>query len=318
MKRLSPSHKLIFHQLLLLVWKKRPLFGRDLFPELFVPIFHDCLGNGGIRVVNRNLEEPAVEEFPLHRRSWGVREEALMRLNPEDAQSGLVSRDKNTKIERMLGRPRYKLFRRVSPAKPERGLNDALREEAVGRKEDVTRQGENADLASRSSHGRIILPNPRSRKPRTLRRGFALIEATMAMSVLSLVGLLLLKLSLNVISPRQNALQQVLSDSYMTFERARADRIPFESLLASDSPWPAYPTVATEDVVIGKMPGAKTVTGTVIRTRIADVDNFPIDGGTGTVTSNPSAMKTWRVQSILRYKIADRTYVKSRTLVRSQ
>jgi hypothetical protein len=29
-------------------------------------------------------------------------------------------------------------------------------------------------------------------------------------------------------------------------------------------------------------------------------------------------MKVWRVQSILRFKIADRTYVKSRTLVRAQ
>ncbi len=140
----------------------------------------------------------------------------------------------------------------------------------------------------------------------------------MAMSILSVVGLLLLKLSLNVIYPRQYALQQVLSDSYLTFERARAERIPFESLMAFDSPWPAYPGVATEDVEIGKMPGGATVTGTVVRTRIADSENYPIDGGIGTVASNPAAMKVWRVQSILRYEIADRTYVKSRTLVRAQ
>jgi hypothetical protein len=140
----------------------------------------------------------------------------------------------------------------------------------------------------------------------------------MAMSVLSVVGLLLLKLSLNVIHPRQYSLQQVLSDSYLTFERAHAERIPFESLVAVDSPWPAYPAVATEDVEIGKMPGGAPVTGTVIRTRIADAENYPIDGGTGTVNINPAAMKVWRVQSILRFKIADRTYVKSRTLVRAQ
>ncbi len=140
----------------------------------------------------------------------------------------------------------------------------------------------------------------------------------MAMSLLSVVGLLLLKLSLNVIYPRQYSLQQVLSDSYLTFERARAERIPFESLVALDSPWPAFPTTASEQVVIGKLPGGKSVTGTVIRTRIPAPENYPIDGGTGTVTVNPAAMKVWRVQSVLQYRIAERTYLKSRTLVRSQ
>jgi hypothetical protein len=140
----------------------------------------------------------------------------------------------------------------------------------------------------------------------------------MAMSLLSVVGLLLLKLSLNVLHPRQYALQQVLTDSYMSYERAVAERIPFESLLANDSPWPAYPEVAGEVVELGKMPGGMPVTGNVARTRIADTGNYPIDGGTGTVALNPAAMKIWRVQSVLRYEIGGRTYVKSRTLVRAQ
>lgn len=140
----------------------------------------------------------------------------------------------------------------------------------------------------------------------------------MAMSMLSIVGLMLLKLSLNVIHPRQYALQQVLSDSCLTFERARAERIPFETLLGNDSPWPAYPLVATESIVLGKLPGGTAVTGTVHRTRIPDIANYPIDGGAGTVDTNPAAMKIWAVQSILRYQISGRTYVKSRTVVRSQ
>lgn len=138
------------------------------------------------------------------------------------------------------------------------------------------------------------------------------------MALLSVVGLLLLKLSLNVIYPRQYALQQVLSDSYLTYERAMAERIPFENLVANDSPWPAHPEVAQQNVMLGRMPGGAPVNGTVIRTRIADDDNYPIDGGEGTLALNPAAMKIWRVQSIVRYTIADRTYVKSRTLVRSQ
>ena len=193
---------------------------------------------------------------------------------------------------------------------------------ACGAKEEVAHQRGDADcsghVARRSDHAGIIHPRPRFRKPGRGRRGFALVEATMAMSLLSVVGLLLLKLSLNVLHPRQYALQQVLSDSYMTYERSVAERIPFESLMESDSPWPAYPEVAGEVVELGKMPGGMPVTGTVARTRIADDGNYPIDGGTGTVEANPAAMKIWRVQSVLRYEIAGRTYVKSRTVVRAQ
>ena len=322
MKRLSPRHKLILHLPPLLVGKQRPLFKGDLLPEFFKTTLHDLSGNRRIGVVHRDLIEPAVEEFTFHGGGGGVGEKALLRLDPEDAQSGLIPGNKNIKIQGMFGRPRYQFFRGVSPAKAEGRLKDRLRTEAGGRDEEVAAQHEELDLpvrvARRSVHGGIIPPQSRFRKPRTLRRGFALVEATLAMSLLSVVGLLLLKLSLNVIAPRQYTLQQVLSDSYMTFERARADRIPFETLLGSESPWPAYPAVAKEEVVIGKLPGGATVTGTVIRTRIADPDNFPVDGGEGTVDVNPAAMKIWRVQSILSYKIADRTYLKSRTLVRSQ
>ncbi|MBC7980488.1 MAG: hypothetical protein H7Y36_08000 [Armatimonadetes bacterium] len=133
-----------------------------------------------------------------------------------------------------------------------------------------------------------------------------------------MTSLLLLKLSLNVVHPRQYTLQQVLSDSYLTFERSRIERIPFENLVANDSPWPTYPTLSEENVQIGKLPGGVPVTGTVIRTRFSDSDNYPIDGGTGTVLTNPAAMKIWRVQSVLRYTISQRTYVKSRTMVRAQ
>jgi hypothetical protein len=140
----------------------------------------------------------------------------------------------------------------------------------------------------------------------------------MAMSMLSVVGLILLKLSLNIIHPRQYSLQQVLSDAYLTQERAEAERIPFETLIATGSKWPAFPTISTQSVVIGKLPGGANVTGTIHRTRIADAGNYPIDGGTGTVATNPAAMRIWRVQSILRYQISGRNYVKSRTVARAQ
>ena len=145
-----------------------------------------------------------------------------------------------------------------------------------------------------------------------------LFESAMALSILTVIGLVLLKMSLNVLHPRQAGLQQVLTDAYMTYERAYAERVPFEDLVAASSPWPVYPATRTETVEIGRLPGNRPVTGTVTRFRIADATNYPIDGGSGTVATNPAAMKTWRVQSIVTYMIGGRPYAKSRTVLRSQ
>jgi type II secretory pathway pseudopilin PulG len=145
-----------------------------------------------------------------------------------------------------------------------------------------------------------------------------LVEAMLALSILTVLGLVLLKLSLNILHPRQWVLQQTLSDAYLTFERASAERIPFENLLANNSPWPAFPTTNTTVVEIGRLPGNRAITGTVMRTRLPDAGNYPIDGGTGSVATNPAAMKVWKAQSVLTYVIGGRTYAKSRTVLRSQ
>lgn len=145
-----------------------------------------------------------------------------------------------------------------------------------------------------------------------------LVEAMLSLSILTIIGLTLLQLSLNILRPRQWALQQAVSDAYLTYERSYAERISFDELLANDSPWPIWPQTSTITVEIGRLPGNRPLTGTVTRTRRPDAANYPIDGGTGTVDDNPAAMKIWEVQSVLSYKVNERTYVKSRTVVRSQ
>ncbi len=140
----------------------------------------------------------------------------------------------------------------------------------------------------------------------------------LALSILTVLGIILLKLSLNILAPRQWILQQAVTDAYMTYERAYAERIPFENLLANDSPWPAFPAKTTTVVEIGRLPGNAVISGTVIRTRMPDTGNYPIDGGSGDVLSNPAAMKIWKAQSIVTYKVGGRTYAKSRTVLRSQ
>lgn len=140
----------------------------------------------------------------------------------------------------------------------------------------------------------------------------------MALSILTVLGLVLLKISLNILQPRQWVLQQSVTDAYLTFERAVAERIPFENLLADDSPWPEFPDTISTEVEIGRLPGGTPIMGTVVRTRTADPGNYPIDGGVGTLATNPAAMKVWRAQSVLTYQVGDRTYAKSRTVLRSQ
>jgi hypothetical protein len=57
-----------------------------------------------------------------------------------------------------------------------------------------------------------------------------LVEASAS---LALLGLVMLKLSLNILTPGQWVLQQTLTDAYMTYERAYAERVPFPTLTAS-------------------------------------------------------------------------------------
>lgn len=138
-----------------------------------------------------------------------------------------------------------------------------------------------------------------------------LVEAMVALSLLTCLGLVLLKLSINILHPRQWTLQQTLSDAYLTYERAYAERIPFEKLLANDSPWPEFPATTSTQVEIGRLPGNQPVTGTVTRTRIPDANNDQAN-------LNPAAIQTWKAQSVLTYTIGGKTYAKSRTVIRSQ
>jgi len=119
-------------------------------------------------------------------------------------------------------------------------------------------------------------------------------------------------------APRQWVVHQNVSDAYITYEEAYAARISFEELTHADSPWPVYPAKESVTVEIGKLPGGRSIDGTVVRTRIADPNNLTSAGGTGTTDTNPAEMETWKLESHLTYKIGDQTYVKSRTTVRTQ
>ncbi len=157
-----------------------------------------------------------------------------------------------------------------------------------------------------------------STRRRSFRRGSVLIETVVALTILAIVSLTLFKGTLNTLAPRQWSLTQNISDAYLTYEKAYAERLPFEQLTAAGSPWPVYPTKTEENVVLGTLPGGRDLSGKVIRTRKADPNNLPAHGGSGTETTNPSEMQTWTLQSLLVFKLHDREYVKVKSIVRTQ
>jgi len=156
-------------------------------------------------------------------------------------------------------------------------------------------------------------PRPTSRRRQT---GSALVEISVSYAALVIVGLLSLKAAINVSSSQSWTVRQSMTDAYMTREVAIAQRIPFDEVVGSASPWPRFPTVSSSAVVIGRLPGGSEVTATIHRTRLPDSNNRSGAHGSGTAATNPANTEAWRLQSILSYQIADRNYVKTRTTFR--
>lgn len=172
-----------------------------------------------------------------------------------------------------------------------------------------------------------------------IRPGSMLIEISVALGLLTAIGLFLLKGSLDVMAPRNWIIIQNMADSYLTYEEAYAKRISFDELTDNaNSDWtiidadsPTKPTDAGGnvidmeiDVIIGKVPGGKTISGKLTRIRIEETDyhNIPsfidVDDYKSKIAQNPAKMKTWKLQSILTYEIKGQTYHKTRTVIRSQ
>lgn len=305
MKGFRPGYELVFDGSLLLVGGELPLLRRDLVAGVLEADGHDLGGGLRIEVMDGHLEQFSGQEAALDRACLGFGHEAFFRLDAEDPQCGLISGQRKVNIQGMSGRPINQLLRGVSPAQAEGGIDDGLAPGGAAQSE--TDDGNGPDgPGNGSSHGGMI-HGKRSMGKRRCRRGFVLVEATLALSILTVLGLLMLKMSLNILTPRQWALSQTVSDAHLTFERAYAQRIPFETLTGPNSPWPLHPITSTTSVEIGRLPGDVPIMGNVVRTR---TDATP--------TTNPASMSIWRVQSVLTYQIGGRNYVKSRTVVRAQ
>lgn len=147
---------------------------------------------------------------------------------------------------------------------------------------------------------------------------------TIALVLLGAFSLITLQGSLDLTSPRRWVIYQTMTDGYMSFEQSYSERVSFEVLNGSDvstgpSPWPVFPaSTTTPNVELGTLPGGTIITGSVLRTRVADTNNLPTAGGAGTLITNPTEVESWELQSHLTYTIGTNTYYKSRTVIRSQ
>jgi hypothetical protein len=306
--------ELLLHGAVLPIRSERAVFGRQRFFQLVEAGLHFIRGRRGVAVVDGDLEEAPGVETAFDRLGGGAGEIAGFGRNAQNPKRGLISWKRNVNVQGMSGSPIYQLLRSIAPAQAEWRVHEGLSVQGCGPEaeaEDACREA-----PEQVKHGRRVGFFRRSRKPGR-QHGSVLVEATLAMSMLTTIGLILLKLSLNVTVPRQWTLQQAITDSYLTGEKAFAQRESFETITGPASPWPADPP-ATTTVTFGKLPGGTAITGTVTRLRIPDPNNRSDKGGTGTEVTNPTAMEVWRLQSVVRYRVGSRSYMKSRTVVRSQ
>lgn len=266
--------------------------------------------------MDRDFEQAAAVETPfdgLGRRTGQI---PLAGGNAQDPKRGLISWKRDVNVQGMSGSPINQLFRSIAPAQAEGWFQHGLSLCGAGGKPRSEEAGNQSP--DEETHGARLPLFRRTRKPAGWRGGSVLVETTIAMTLLTVLGLTLLKLSLNVTAPRQWTLQQSITDAYVTFEKATAQRLPFEDLTSDQSLWPVHPNIAVSNVEFGKLPGGRPITGTVSRTRFADPNNLPVNGGSGTAATNPAGMEVWKFQSIIRYSVGGRNYLKSRTVVRSQ
>lgn len=147
-----------------------------------------------------------------------------------------------------------------------------------------------------------------SRRP--LRTGSLLIELSVALGFTTMLALLMMRSSLLAISGNQWTVMQTLTDAYMSREAALANRMPFAQVEADASPWPEMTNeagVSEQTVTIGRLAGGQSVTAVLKRCRTAE-----------TAQNADLSLSVWRLHSALIYEIGDKSYTKSRSILRVQ
>ncbi len=271
---------------------------------------HQIGGCLGILEMDGGFVEASAEIAHFESRAFSIGQAAVFSPHSDDPQGLFRGRKGKFNIESVLCCPRQDRLGTISPRNAERQPELPW---LGGLPEGECGEGQ---PQQRTAHHPPHLNRPLARgKHRFAARGFALTETAIAFALLAVIGLVMLKISLNILAPRQWAMQQTLTDAYLTYERSYSERLPFRQIVDSNSPWPVFPATASSEVEIGSLPGGTRLTGTLVRTRMQLLGEF---SDSSSSVENPSNMKVYNLQSVLTYSIGEREYVKSRSVIRSQ
>lgn len=169
-------------------------------------------------------------------------------------------------------------------------------------------------------------------------KGSFLVESSVSLVLLVAVALVLVNASLNILQPRVWTMKQNLADAYLSQEVALANRADFDDITGGTSGWGGGAATTPVTVVLGKQPGfiagtdqGRDYSGTLTRVRVVPLDldgtamsnaataaNFGGGTTTGMLTLDDLGIRSYELQSHLSYVVDGRTYVKSRTIIRSQ
>lgn len=289
---------------------------------------------GRVFVKDGQLVETVLEESRLDRGRRMPRQASSRLLKGENLHRRRISRQSDSHIELMLSRPLQESRRSLTPRSTE-GRSD-LPKQAHALEE---AKGEND---SKQLHTQR-LPRLQPPRKRTPRRGTILLEITLAITLLLFASLFVLQTNLQTIRPRNWAMVQALTDAYMTEHLAYAEAIDFTLLTSSvttadaqatitaaaadptalTSPWPVFPAQLQQNVTVGTLPilGNATgipITGILRQTRNPSPLNLPANPTAAELALNPAQIESWILESHLEYRIGNRTYVKSRSTVRTR
>ncbi len=174
-------------------------------------------------------------------------------------------------------------------------------------------------------------------------RGSFLIETTISLFVLVAVAIVLLDGSMNILKPRVWVMKTNLVDAYLSQEIATMNSVGMDQIKAGTSGWGSGSSstaasanaVTVNNVVAGKMPGFTAGTGngrdytvTVKRIRIIpEIDGTTItnvstapnfDTSSGALALADMGINCYELQTHVTYVISGKTYVKTRSLIRTE
>lgn len=183
------------------------------------------------------------------------------------------------------------------------------------------------------------------------RRGSFLVETTISLFVLVAIAIVLMDASFNILRPRTWTMKTNLVDAYLSQEVALMNSLDFDDIAAgSDTSgvttgWGAGTTstavlanaVVLNGTPMGKMPGftagpnnGRDYTATVYRVRIipqvsgttivnsATAADFEQDAAGQALSLADTGVNCYELQTHVVYTVGNDTYVKTRSVIRSQ